>query len=165
MVHSILARKCRKKSMGDINQLQVELDTCKAREKALEDAIAREKDALAYHQKLVSDFDKLSKIETEQEKALAEAKLKSLEKVANDKLAKKRLNAHEARQIADTTTVPFVHVYKYIRDCAQEGLNKIEWSTYNWSEQCRQRLINELELDGYTVEVNKSCADELTISW
>ena len=109
-----------------------------------------------------TDFDKVARLEAEAEKELAKAKLAALEKIANDKLAKKRLNASEARQIADTTTVPFVHVYKIIRDSATEGLRQVEWSTQNWSDICKERLIKELELDGYILNVQKNF---IIISW
>ena len=107
-------------------------------------------------------FDSLSALEVAQEKDLAEAKLAALRKIQDARLEKKHLNATEAKLIADTTTVPIVHVYKAIRDLATEGLHELTWNTAALSASCKNRLLAELQLDGYKVEVRE---DHLTIIW
>lgn len=108
------------------------------------------------------EFDDLAKIEQAEERELAKARLKALQDVQDSKLDKKRLSAKDARQIADTTTVPFVHVYKCIRDAATEGMSKLQWEVEGWSKACKQRLLDELKLDGYQVSNHSKY---IVISW
>jgi len=102
-------------------------------------------------------YIKLADIDAQEEKKLAELKLANIEK-----LQKRRLNATEARNMADTSIVQLTRLYKYIRDTALEGYISIEWATENLSPICKEHLLKELEIDGYKTEVRDNC---IFITW
>lgn len=101
-------------------------------------------------------FNKLAEIEAKDEQAFAAEKLSALEK-----FKKRRLNAHEAKNLADASLVQLNRLYKTIKDQALEGYTRVDWCVNYVSESCIERLLKELELDGY--QVNYRQRDSLII--
>jgi hypothetical protein len=104
-------------------------------------------------------FDKLAEIEAKDEQAFAAEKLSALEK-----FQKRRLNAHEAKNLADASLVQLNRVYKTIKEMALEGLSRVDWCVDYVSNNCIDRLLKELELDGYQVDYQKR-KHLITITW
>ena len=104
-------------------------------------------------------FDKIAKLEAKDEQAIATERLSALEK-----FKKRRLNAHEAKNLAEQSLVQLNRLYKTIKDQALEGYSRIDWCVDYVSESCIERLLKELELDGYQVDYQKR-KNLITIKW
>jgi len=104
-------------------------------------------------------FDKLAEIEAKEEQAIAAERLTALEK-----FKKRRLNAHEARNLTDNSLVQLNRLYRTIKDQALEGYSRIDWSVDYVSNACIDRLLKELALDGYQVDYQKK-HHLITITW
>ena len=104
-------------------------------------------------------FNKLAEIEAKEEQALAADRLTALEK-----FKKRRLNAHEAKNLADASLVQLNRLYKTIKDQALEGYSKVDWCVDYVSAACIDRLLKELELDGYQVNYQQR-KHLITITW
>ena len=91
-------------------------------------------------------FDKLAEIEAKDEQAFAAERLTALEK-----FKKRRLNAHEARNLADQSLVQLNRLYKTIKEQAVDGYSRVDWCVCYVSDACIERLLKELKLDGYQV--------------
>ncbi|MBP5467702.1 MAG: hypothetical protein J6Z11_00490, partial [Candidatus Riflebacteria bacterium] len=88
-----------------------------------------------------------------------EERLKALEKIE-----KRRLNAAEAKNLANTSLVQLNRLYKTIKDQALEGYSRVDWCVDYVSNACVERLLKELELDGYQVNYQKK-KNLITITW
>lgn len=67
------------------------------------------------------------------------------------RLAKKKLTAEAARKITNETVTPLIHIYDVIKELATEGSNRLIWDA-ELDDVARNKIIKQLELDGYTVE-------------
>ena len=102
-------------------------------------------------------FEQLAQKEAEEERLIAEAKLKAI-----NKLKQRRLTAAEAREITDTSLLQVTRLYKYIREMASEGCTQIEWDISYLSDACKDKLIETLKDDGYTILNQKK---KIIIRW
>ena len=102
-------------------------------------------------------FDKLAEIEANEEKQIAELRLKAL-----DKLKQRRFNAAEAKKMADESLVQITRLYKCIKDIALEGYVRLDWNYDNLSDACKDNIIKTLKADGFEVLVQKKT---IIIKW
>ena len=105
----------------------------------------------------VDTFKKIAELEAKEEKQLAEERLKALEK-----FEKRRLNAVEAKNLADTSLVQLNHLYKVIRDRALEGYVRLEWDCDYLSDVCKDNLLKTLKDDGFEILLQKKT---IIIKW
>ena len=75
------------------------------------------------------------------------------------------LSAKEARHIADTTAAMKNHLYKQIKEEANDGRVQTEWCVYGCSEVNKESLIKELKTNGYDVTVPEEDPTILLIKW
>ena len=78
------------------------------------------------------------------------------------RLDDRRLSAKEAAEIADKSEIMLARIYKVIREEAEEGRVRLNWSTEYLSKKCLANIIKDLEDDGYTVSSENH---ELVIQW
>ena len=74
----------------------------------------------------------------------------------------KVIKAKEARELADSSDFTLRHIYKVIRERAEENGTSIEWCTYGLSEFALQVVIDHLEANGFKTKVTD---EALTIKW
>ena len=102
-------------------------------------------------------FDELAKREADEEKRIAELRLKAL-----DKLEQRRFNAAEAKKMADESLVQVTRLYKCIKEIALEGYVRLEWDYDYLSDVCKDNIIKTLKDDGFDVLIHKKT---ITIKW
>ncbi len=74
----------------------------------------------------------------------------------------KSITAKEARKIADESEFTLKHIYKMIRDCAEENSTSLEWCLCAISKPALDSIKAALKKDGFNIE----CTDDsLTIKW
>ncbi len=78
------------------------------------------------------------------------------------KLEDRRISAKEAKEIADNSKVILARIYKVIRDEAEEGRIRIDWSTDFLSKKCLNNITEILKADGFIVTHENHV---LTIQW
>lgn len=105
----------------------------------------------------VDTFKLLADIEAKEEKELANEKLKALEK-----FEKRRLNAAEAKKMADESLVQVTRLYKYIKEMALEGYVRLEWDCDYLSAVCKDNIIKTLKDDGFEILIQKKT---IIIKW
>lgn len=74
------------------------------------------------------------------------------------------ITAKEARKIADESEFTLKHIYKVIRERAEENGTSTEWCTYDLSETALASVKAILETAGFVLKENKK-EYRLTISW
>lgn len=72
------------------------------------------------------------------------------------------ITAKEARELADSSDYALRHIYKYIRERAEENSTTLEWCIDQLSKATLETIITHLKEDGYTLEVS-DCT--LVIKW
>ena len=96
------------------------------------------------------------------QQAKQEARLMELRAKNADKLAKRKITAKEAKEFADSSTKVLSQIYKVIRDEAEDGRIRLDWSTDYLSKKCLENIINTLKADGFMVTHENHM---LTIQW
>lgn len=74
----------------------------------------------------------------------------------------KKITAKEARELADESEFTLRHIYKYIRECAEENGTTLEWCTDNLSKIALETIVTTLKDDGFKVEAS-DCS--LVVKW
>ena len=74
----------------------------------------------------------------------------------------KKITAKEARKLADESEFTLRHIYKYIRERAEENGTALEWCTDDLSKAALETIVTYLKDDGFKVEVS-DCS--LVIKW
>ena len=96
------------------------------------------------------------------QQAKQEAKLMELRAKNAEKLAKRKISAQEAKEIANTSTRALSQIYKIIRDESEEGRVRLDWSVEYLSSKCKDNIVDTLKNDGYSIETS---GDTLIIKW
>ena len=84
---------------------------------------------------------------------------------------KSYFTAKQARERMLESQVLKNHVYREIRESANEGKNRARWEFWDTAPEVREALLNDLKADGYTVELDPDMdADDyysyrVVISW
>ena len=76
----------------------------------------------------------------------------------------KKITAKEARKIADESEFTLKHIYKVIRERAEENGTSTEWCTYDLSKAALITVKAYLKDDGFDVKVNDK-EFRLIIKW
>ena len=74
----------------------------------------------------------------------------------------KSITAKEARKLADESDYTLKHIYKLIRERAEENGVSIEWCAYALSEPALDAIEAYLKEDGFRIERKD---DSLVIKW
>lgn len=70
------------------------------------------------------------------------------------------LTAEEARKRMLESQVLKNHIYREIRECANEGRNRARWSFWDTDSEVRKSIIDDLKADGYVVTTDPMVDDE-----
>ena len=74
----------------------------------------------------------------------------------------KSITAKEARKLADESDFTLRHIYKVIRERAEENITSLDWCLYAISKSALDSIKAALKEDGFKIE----CTDDsLTIKW
>ena len=76
----------------------------------------------------------------------------------------KGITAKEARKLADSSDYAIKHIYKYIRERANENATVLDWCICDLSGAALEHIIAGLIEDGFKVDVQKK-TNTLHISW
>ena len=74
----------------------------------------------------------------------------------------KKITANEARKLADESEFTLKHIYKIIRERAEENGTTLEWCTDNLSKVALETIVAALKDDGFKVETS-DCS--LVVKW
>lgn len=74
--------------------------------------------------------------------------------------ARSYLTAEEARKRMLESQVLKNHIYREIRECANEGRNRTRWSFWDTDSEVRKSIIDDLKADGYVVTTDPMVDDE-----
>ena len=74
----------------------------------------------------------------------------------------KGITAKEARKLADESDFTLRHIYKAIRERAEENGISLEWCIYGISKGALDLIKTRLNEDGFKTEI---ADDSLTIKW
>lgn len=74
----------------------------------------------------------------------------------------KKITANEARKLADESEFTLRHIYKVIRERAEENGTTLEWCIDNLSKVALETIVTTLKDDGFKVEAS-DCS--LVIKW
>ena len=74
----------------------------------------------------------------------------------------KKITANEARKLADESEFTLRHIYKVIRERAEENGTTLEWRIDNLSKVALETIVTTLKDDGFKVEAS-DCS--LVIKW
>jgi len=96
------------------------------------------------------------------QQAKQEAKLMELRAKNAEKLAKRKITAKEAKEIANSSTRMLSQIYKIIRDEAAEGRVRLNWCVEYLSKKCKENITKALREDGFVVSDENNT---LTIQW
>ena len=74
----------------------------------------------------------------------------------------KKITANEARKLADESEFTLRHIYKVIRERAEENGTTLEWRIDNLSKVALETIVTTLKDDGFKIEAS-DCS--LVIKW
>lgn len=66
----------------------------------------------------------------------------------------KKITANEARKLADESEFTLKHIYKIIRERADENSTALEWCTDNLSKAALETIVTYLKDDGFKIEAS-----------
>ena len=72
------------------------------------------------------------------------------------------ITAKEARKLASESEFTLKHIYKAIRERAEENSTSLEWCIYDISESALEIIKAYLKEDGFSIECKD---DSLAIKW
>ena len=76
----------------------------------------------------------------------------------------KKISAKEARKIADESEFTLKHIYKTIKERAEENGTSIEWCTYDLSKAALRTVRASLRADGFETKLPPD-ENRLIIKW
>lgn len=72
------------------------------------------------------------------------------------------ITAKDARELSDKSEFALKHIYKIIRERAEENCTSTEWCLYDMSKQALDNIKTYLKEDGFNIEHTD---DVLIIKW